>query len=281
MVAQPLPMVQVQPEVQPQVNIDPPPVINTFTADPVYIQPGQTVNLTWTVSDVLQREMDVVITPAIGTVSSSGSYTVSPAETTTYTLTATNVDGSVSANATVTVAPLVAASTFTTGTEAAGGQSGLTGNSWLFYILLFGLLSAAAVVTIVLITRKPRLAYAGAHTKYQTQAATGIETGTSHTKTAAGAKFVTTDGESISVAGKAEFMGRNDFLSMLKPAKADLISRQHLRVESKDNEYYIEDTGSTNGTRLNGSTITGKGRHLLKNNDIIDLGGALCLTFKA
>jgi hypothetical protein len=206
---------------------------------------------------------------------------VSPAETTTYTLTATNVDGSVSANATVTVAPLVAASTFTTGTEAAAGQSGLIGGSWLLYVLLFGLLSAAAVVAIVLISRKPRPAYAGTHTNYQTQAATGIETGTSHAKTAAGAKFMTTDGESVSVTGKAGFMGRNDFLSMLKPAKADLISRQHLHIERKDNEYYIEDHGSTNGTRLNGSSITGKGSHLLKNNDIIDLGGALSLTFKA
>lgn len=280
-ISQPLPQVQVQPAVQPQVNIDPPPVINTFTADPVYIQPGQAVNLTWTVSDVLQREMDIVITPGIGTVSSSGSYTVSPAVTTTYTLTATNVDGSVSANSTITVAPLVAASTFTTGTEASAGQGGLTGNSWLLYVLLFGLLSAAAVVVIILMTRKPRPAYAGAHTQYKAQAATGIGTGIHQTKAAAGAKFVTADGETVPFMGKSRLLGRNDFISVLKPAKADLVSRQHLHVERKDNEYYIEDTGSTNGTRLNGSSITGKGRYLLKNNDTIDLGGALSLTFNA
>jgi pSer/pThr/pTyr-binding forkhead associated (FHA) protein len=68
---------------------------------------------------------------------------------------------------------------------------------------------------------------------------------------------------------------------MVKPAWADMISWKHLFVERKNDEYYIEDTGSTNGTRLNGSNITGKGKYLLKNNDIVDLGGALSLTFRA
>jgi len=266
--------------VQPQANYDPPPVINTFAADPVSIQAGQTATLTWTVSDVLQRDIDITITPGIGAVSSSGTYTVSPVATTTYTLTATNVDGSVSANATVTVAPLVVAATYTTGADAAGGNGGPAVNSWLPYGLLFGIIAAVAIVTIVLLTRKPRLAYAGVPTQYQS-AATGIATKTHRTAAASGARLVTADGENMHIRGKDGFLGRSDFLALVKPSRADMISRQHLFVERKNDEYYIEDTGSTNGTRLNGSSITGKGKYPLKDNDIIDLGGALSLTFKA
>jgi hypothetical protein len=280
-VEQPVPQVQVQPAAQAQPYYDPPPIVNTFAADPNSIQTGQTVKLTWTVSDVLQRDIEVTISPDIGTVASSGSIDVSPNATTTYTLTATNVDGSVTAHATVTVAAPVAASTYTTGTEVTGGSTGLTGNSWLLYVLLFGLLAAAAVAVIVLVTRKPAPAYAGAQKGHQPMGATGIATSTTQTATAAGAKLETADGECLPVSGDARFLGRNDFLSMLQPGKADLISRQHLRVERKNNEYYIEDNNSTNGTRLNGEPITGKGRHTLKNNDMIDLGGALCLTFRA
>ncbi len=83
------------------------------------------------------------------------------------------------------------------------------------------------------------------------------------------------------LAGKASLLGRNDFVSLVKSGNVELISRQHLRIECKDNEYYIEDNDRTNGTRLNGTLITGKGRQLLKDSDRIDLGGALTLTFKA
>lgn len=281
-VERPLPHVQVQtqPVVQPQINIDPPPVINSFIADPVYVQPGQTVTLTWTVSDVLQRDIQVAISPGIGTVASSGSHNVSPNATTTYTLTATNIDGSVSANATVTVAAYTAASTPTTGPEIANSGSGLPDNPWPLYILLMALLAAAAVAVVILVTRKPRIASAGARTGYQPVADTGTRTSTLHTAPANGAKFMTADGEYVPVSGNAGTLGRNDFISMVKPAKADLISRQHLHVERKNDGYYIEDNNSTNGTRVNGSIITGKGRHMLKDNDMIDLGGALTVTFR-
>lgn len=281
-VQQPLPQIQVQtqPEIQPQLNVDPPPVINSFMADPVYVQPGQTVTLSWTVSDVLKRAIDVTISPDIGPVASSGSYNVKPDATTTYTLTATNIDGTVSANATVTVAAYAAASTYTTSPEITGSGSGLTGNQWPLYILLMALLAAAAVVVVILVTRKPRVTLAGARTGYQPAAAEGTRTGIPHTTPAQGAKFMTADGECVPIPGNAGALGRNDFLSLVKPSKADLISRQHLHVECNKDGYYIKDNNSTNGTRLNGSPITGKGMHMLKNNDMIDLGGALTLTFR-
>jgi len=276
--------------VQPQIQIDPPPVINSFSVDVASLQQGQTATLSWTVSDVLERDFTVTITPGIGTVSGSGSLTISPGSTTTYTLTATNVDGSVSASVTVSVAPAVyeSASEATTNSEDSGFLSWLPGmgsgsgnNAWMPYALLIALLAAAAVAIILLATRrKPSMAPAVAGTGYRSQAETITSTGTRH-GSVTGARFVTAEGENIALGGQAGTLGRNDLISLVSHDQADLISRQHLRFERKNGEYYIEDTGSTNGTRLNGVPITGQGRQQLKDNDRVDLGGALILTFKS
>lgn len=67
-----------------------PPVINSFSADPQTVEPGDDVRLSWNVTGA----EGLTITPAVGEVRGpSGSTEVSPGETTTYTLTATNGDG--------------------------------------------------------------------------------------------------------------------------------------------------------------------------------------------
>jgi len=107
-------------------------------------------------------------------------------------------------------------------------------------------------------------------------------TGAPHTTPiAAGplAKLVSHDGEEISISGGANSLGRNDFQSLLTPDKAALISRQHILVDYENGRYYIEDHNSTNGTRLNGASISGKGKHSLENGDVIELADALTLTF--
>jgi hypothetical protein len=60
---------------------------------------GQTSTLTW----VVQGATSVTIQPGLGSVSLTGSSTVSPAQTTTYTLTAVGPAGTVNATTTVTV----------------------------------------------------------------------------------------------------------------------------------------------------------------------------------
>jgi len=89
------------------VQIDEPPdlpIISSFVAFPDTIQEGDSSKLMWDVSNATS----ISISPTVGTVTDSiGSTQVSPGATTTYTLTATNVDGSVYANAKVTVVPYV------------------------------------------------------------------------------------------------------------------------------------------------------------------------------
>jgi len=79
------------------------PIISSFTAVPATIDEGDNVTLSW-----VTNATTISISQGVGTVTApSGSTTVSPAETTTYTLTATNSAGSVTANVTVTVSTVL------------------------------------------------------------------------------------------------------------------------------------------------------------------------------
>lgn len=73
----------------------------TLTAEPSRIEVGQSVNLTWTTNGAT----DVSIDKGIGTVPASGTRSVSPIETTTYTLRASGPGGNTTATATVTITP--------------------------------------------------------------------------------------------------------------------------------------------------------------------------------
>jgi hypothetical protein len=75
------------------------PVINSFTANPSTISAGNSVTLSWDVSNATS----VAIRPGLGNFASSGTKLVSPTATTTYTLTATNEAGSTMATVQVVV----------------------------------------------------------------------------------------------------------------------------------------------------------------------------------
>jgi hypothetical protein len=74
------------------------PVVGTFVATPATIAAGESSTLSWTVSGATSIAIDQGVGAVTGT-----SQRVSPAATTTYTLTATNTAGSTQARATVTV----------------------------------------------------------------------------------------------------------------------------------------------------------------------------------
>lgn len=71
----------------------------TFSADPSTINKGQSAKLSWTTTDAA----NVSIAPEVGAVTPQGSTTVTPADSTTYTITATGPGGSVDATTRVTV----------------------------------------------------------------------------------------------------------------------------------------------------------------------------------
>ena len=75
------------------------PVISSFTAEPRTIERGQSSTLNW----ATQNATDITVDQGIGAVQSSGSRTVSPGNTTTYTLTANGPGGSDSRTVTVEV----------------------------------------------------------------------------------------------------------------------------------------------------------------------------------
>ncbi len=86
----------------------PPPVAPTATlaASPDVIQQGQSTTLTWQTNNASDITID-----GLGTVSASGSKTVMPNSSTTYTLTAKGPGGSQNASARVTVNAKMAAAT--------------------------------------------------------------------------------------------------------------------------------------------------------------------------
>ena len=103
-----------------------PPTVS-LSASPQTIQAGQSATLAWSSSNADA----ITIDNGIGIVGANGSMTVSPAQTTTYTITASGTAGTVTSSATVTViipAPTVSISA-TPQTILAGQSAALTWNS--------------------------------------------------------------------------------------------------------------------------------------------------------
>ena len=75
------------------------PVIEVFIVNPPLITSGETAILSWTVSEA----DSISLTPGIGQVESTGTWQVSPNESTSYTLTANNSEGTVTSTIMVNV----------------------------------------------------------------------------------------------------------------------------------------------------------------------------------
>ena len=60
------------------------------------------------------------------------------------------------------------------------------------------------------------------------------------------------------------------------------ISRRHAKIEKEDDQYYLSDLASVNGTRLNGRRLTLKDKILLQDGHVIKFGrGNIVFTFVA
>ena len=77
------------------------PSVTAFSATPAAITEGNSTTLSWSIADGGSALTSVSIDNGVGDVLGSTSVAVTPATTTTYTITATNVEGSSNASATV------------------------------------------------------------------------------------------------------------------------------------------------------------------------------------
>jgi len=93
-------IVQGEPTTQPATPTGTPPTIVTFYADRLIIAPGESVTLSWDVVDATNVTLENV-----GQVSAKDTVMLSPANTTTYIITATNAAGKSTAGITVAVQP--------------------------------------------------------------------------------------------------------------------------------------------------------------------------------
>jgi peptidoglycan-associated lipoprotein len=87
----------------PATHTAPPPAAQpsvTLSASPTSVEAGDPSTLSWTSTDATQ----LTIAPDVGTVTAQGSTKVTPAASTTYTVTASGPGGSATASARVTVA---------------------------------------------------------------------------------------------------------------------------------------------------------------------------------
>lgn len=78
---------------------------------------------------------------------------------------------------------------------------------------------------------------------------------------------IESDSTEILLDGGEVTIGRGDENFFV--LKADGVSRKHARIFPYDNHWYIEDSGSTNGIRVNGEEAN---KVMLNNGDTIDIG---------
>jgi len=98
------------------------PIIVSFLANPTTIMEGESSTLSWSIS---VNCYSATIDNGIGSVALEGATTVSPTETTTYTLTATNIVGTVTESVTVYVIPPASIVTITIQPGPAEGKDAL------------------------------------------------------------------------------------------------------------------------------------------------------------
>ncbi|MFZ0548169.1 MAG: FHA domain-containing protein, partial [Candidatus Promineifilaceae bacterium] len=84
-------------------------------------------------------------------------------------------------------------------------------------------------------------------------------------------------GNEFEITQSTTSLGRNVGVDIVLNATS--VSRRHAQITKANDQYYIEDLGSSNGTFLNGERISG--RQMLKDGDRISLGQSIILRFDA
>jgi hypothetical protein len=94
------------------------------------------------------------------------------------------------------------------------------------------------------------------------------------------ARLVTPGNIDIPVAAGTMSIGRGDLARAVALDDLKYISKQHFTIDFSDDQYYVEDMNSMNGTKLNGVEIKGKGKQAMKDDDQIAVADVVVLTFR-
>ncbi len=89
--------------------------------------------------------------------------------------------------------------------------------------------------------------------------------------------LVMPDGKELTIEGN---IGRLDLAKYAAPKEAMWISRQHFSILEEDTVPFIQNEGSSNGTKLNGVEMKQLGKQQLKNGDEIIVGDAAKIIFR-
>lgn len=89
------------------------------------------------------------------------------------------------------------------------------------------------------------------------------------------AELVSLDGRTrLHFAGKTLQIGREETSDLLLTSSE--VSRRHARIEVRDDQYVVVDLGSSNGTTVNGATVT---QAALRDGDVLSFG-PVAFTFR-
>ncbi len=83
------------------------------------------------------------------------------------------------------------------------------------------------------------------------------------------AKLVLKENNEFLIDEYEQIFGREDFIGILDPDNLAFIGKKHFRIIKNENNFFIEDLKTKNGTLLNKIEIKGAGLKKLKNEDEI------------
>ena len=93
-------------------------------------------------------------------------------------------------------------------------------------------------------------------------------------------RLVFPDNSEILLTEAVRSIGRDDLKNAVSPDASKYISRQHFLIRNDAGRYFIEDLNTSNGTKINGVDIGGKGIYELGDGDRIDVATVVQLTFR-
>lgn len=94
------------------------------------------------------------------------------------------------------------------------------------------------------------------------------------------ARLVFPNNKKVELPTGVSIIGREDFSGILAPERLAYISRTHVMIMYQDGAYWVEDTASANGTKLNDVQIRNAGPKRLHSGDRITLADQVTVIFE-